>query len=700
MKIRFRIPQFSFLRKGMEKYKNFKSTLKHPELFTNVVLYFICPMILNFVIECMELKSITGAFHFLFTSPYIFMANTLIIIATLSITLLFKKRYFWVTILSAVWLTFGISNFVLLCNRVTPFTACDLFLIESLFDVLHKYFNTFQMVLLGILVAASLVAMIIMFFRAPKLNRKINYPLSILCIIASCLLMAGSIKLGVSLGIMDDQFAELSAAYRKNGFVYCFTNSLIDTGVARPKDYSPESMAEILKDDHTTVKKDTADATPNIIFIQLESFFNIQDLNDVTFSDTVLPNFTKLQETGGGLFTVPVIGAGTVNTEFEVLTGMTMNDFGAGEYPFKTILKETTTESLAYNLKSYGYTAHALHNNTGKFYSRDVVYSNLGFDDFTSVEYMQNYERTVLGWAKDECLTNYIMECMDQTEGYDLVYTISVQGHGGYNVTTDYTKHITVTDISPEKEHLRTQIEYYANMIYEMDEFVGQLIEAITKRGEDTILVMYGDHLPSLDIQKSELDNRTIYQTDYVIWNNCGLKFDNRTISSSEISSYVLSKLGMTNGIINSFRQHHAKDYDFNESLASLEYDMLYGDQIVYRGKNPYKATDMQFGLYPIYVTNIIPAQGDRPIYYIRGTNFTHYSRVYVNGHQEKTRYVDEHTLILERDNALNYADVINVWQSHLTATEDYSYHTLTVQMNEQGLEALEQLKQAEEPET
>ena len=78
----------------------------------------------------------------------------------------------------------------------------------------------------------------------------------------------------------------------------------------------------------------------------MESLFDIGELNDVEFSDDVLPNINALQEKGGGLFEVPVIGAGTVNTEFEVLTGMNMDDFGAGEYPFKTILKETTTESL------------------------------------------------------------------------------------------------------------------------------------------------------------------------------------------------------------------------------------------------------------------------------------------------------------------------------------------------------------------
>ena len=658
------------------KYVNFKSGLKHPVLFSSILLYLVLPILLNFFIECMELKSVIQAIKFTFTKPYVFLANTFIIILTLSVTLLLKKRHFWVTVGCVIWLIFGIANFVLLCNRVTPFTANDLFLIESLFDVLKKYFNWFQIILLGILAGSAVIALVIMFFRAPKEKRFPLY-ISIPVIAGIAALTIGSVELGKAVGLMESQFAELSAAYRKNGFVYCFTNSLVDTGVSKPKDYSPESMKEILKDDKTTFFSDKAKKTPNIIFIQLESLFDIGELNDVEFSDDVLPNINALQEKGGGLFEVPVIGAGTVNTEFEVLTGMNMDDFGAGEYPFKTILKETTTESLAYNLKSYGYTAHALHNNTGKFYSRDVVYANLGFDDFTSVEYMQNYEKTLMGWAKDYVLTDYILDCMNQTEEQDLIYTISVQGHGGYNVTDGYEKHVTVTSIAPEKEAYKDQIEYYANMIWEMDEFVGQLIDALKKQSEDVILVMYGDHLPSLDIQQDELDGRSIYQTDYVIWNNCGIKFGKKDLSADEISSYVMKKLGMSNGIINSYHQNHEKDYDFKESMAALEYDMLYGDQIVYDGENPYEATNMTFGLYPITVTNVIRNEATENAYYIRGENFTTYSRVYVNGNQMETHFIDSNTLELIADDPLKVDDVINVWQSHLTCTEDYTYNVV-----------------------
>lgn len=91
--------------------------------------------------------------------------------------------------------------------------------------------------------------------------------------------------------------------------------------------------------------------------------------------------------------------------------------FGAGEYPYKTILKETTCESAAYDLKKLGYSTHAIHNNEANFYGRRTVFSRLGFDTFTSEEYMPDIsDTTPMGWVKDHILTDEIFKTMESTE--------------------------------------------------------------------------------------------------------------------------------------------------------------------------------------------------------------------------------------------------------------------------------------------
>ena len=114
--------------------------------------------------------------------------------------------------------------------------------------------------------------------------------------------------------------------------------------------------------------------------------------------------------------TVPVVGAGTANTEFEVLTGMGLQFFGTGEYPYKTILKETDCESIASDLSKLGYGTHVVHNNGGNFYSRANAFSMMGFDTFTSKELMNITEYTPLGsWPTDDILVDETIKSMDAT---------------------------------------------------------------------------------------------------------------------------------------------------------------------------------------------------------------------------------------------------------------------------------------------
>lgn len=180
-----------------------------------------------------------------------------------------------------------------------------------------------------------------------------------------------------------------------------------------------------------TKKKNT---DVNILFLQLETFIDPTEVNFLSFSEDPIPNFRKLsEEYSSGYYKVPAVGAGTANTEFESITGMSLHYFGAGEYPYKTILKETTCESAAYDLKKLGYSTHAIHNNEANFYGRRTVFSRLGFDTFTSEEYMPDIsDTTPMGWVKDHILTDEIFKAMESTEGPDYVYTISVQGHGDY----------------------------------------------------------------------------------------------------------------------------------------------------------------------------------------------------------------------------------------------------------------------------
>ena len=60
-----------------------------------------------------------------FSHPVVFLYNTLIIFATLTLALLFKRRRFVLLMISIIWLGIGTANGVILMNRMTPFTLYD-----------------------------------------------------------------------------------------------------------------------------------------------------------------------------------------------------------------------------------------------------------------------------------------------------------------------------------------------------------------------------------------------------------------------------------------------------------------------------------------------------------------------------------------------------------------------------------------------
>ena len=185
-----------------------------------------------------------------------------------------------------------------------------------------------------------------------------------------------------------------------------------------------------------------------------------------------------------------------------------------------------------------------------------------------------------------------------------------------------------------------------------MDEFIVELIDALEDYGEDTILVMYGDHLPGLGFTDEELSNGSIYQTEYIIWNNFGLKKEDENLRTYQISPKVMKSLGMTAGIINKYHQEYKDDEDYLSGLQNLEYDILYGDQIAYDGVSPYSATDMKMGIDEISISKIRPVTVDEKDYVeVIGNNFTKYSVVNINGDEYETKFVDSNTLRVKYDN-------------------------------------------------
>jgi hypothetical protein len=307
---------------------------------------------------------------------------------------------------------------------------------------------------------------------------------------------------------------------------------------------------------------------------------------------------------------------------------------------------DTPCETLAYDLKSLGYVSHAIHNHRGAFYNRNKVFANLGFDTFTSLEYMNYVTKTPRNWARDEVLIQEIMGAMDSTESRDFILAISVQGHGSYPEKA-VLKNPGIEVFGLEDEGERNAFTYYLQQIREMDDFLRGLTDRLTACGEDTVLVLYGDHLPALDLSDDDMAHGSSFETQYVIWSNFDLEKQDKNLNAYQLAAEVETRLDLTQGTLPAYHQYHAQDRDYLENLKVLQYDMLYGNRYVYSGKNPFKPTELQMGFSPITVNEIMEIGG---VYYIYGQGFTPYSKASVDDKVFKTEFLSPSTLKLLED--------------------------------------------------
>ena len=636
-----------------------------------------------YLIETISRHSFREAWEYMTTRPLVFLYNAGLIFTTTLIVYLVRRRVFVRTLLAIFWMTLGIINGVLLAQRVTPFTGPDLHLITDAFKIAKKYLPIPGLILAGIAFVLVILGLVWLFWKGPKFQGPLKYKYNVPLVLAGVLLFMGSTKLALEKRVLSNYFGNIAFAYEDYGYPYCLATTIFNTGISCPQDYSQEEIDRI-KSTESELGETQEDSRPNIIFLQLESFFDPTEVNFLEFSEDPIPTFRKLmKEYSSGYFRVPSVGAGTANTEFETITGMSLRYFGPGEYPYKSILKETTCESAPYVLKELGYTTHAIHNNEANFYGRRTVFPNLGFDTFTSEEYMpREDEKNPLGWVEDQVLTDHILDCLESSEGPDYVYTISVQGHGAYpDEPLLEDPEIEVTGAKTDAEN--NKWEYYANEIHEMDKFVAQLVKALEDYDEDVVLVMYGDHLPTMGLEVEDLKNRYLFQTEYVMWDKMGLKKKDENVASYQMAAVTMDRLGIHEG--NIFRYHQARrnTRNYQVDLETLQYDILYGEEYVYGGKSPYERTSMRMGIHDTEFREVRKDVSVEGSYYIIGNYFTPSSEVQINGDWVDTNYLDTNTLLITGQNLTDYDRISVVQRSNsstrraLTKTNNRLYYAV-----------------------
>ena len=562
-------------------------TREVPRHFRDWVLFFYQILALAFIVEIIHsLKfdkpflSLQSTFVMLLTNPDRFMNNVLVLLFTGAFIMICRRRKCAALIFTIVWVALSFISLLKILNVYEPLMVLDVFATVDMAAVVTKYFKWFFFVLLAIAVA-GLGVLIVWLVRKEKKAHVRGDAVLVAVTVAVASLLAFVCACSMPYARFENTFAITN--YYRQGFASSFVRTTLKSIPSAPDNYSEESFDGIKAE----VEKEYSPKTPldvkNVVVIQMEAFWDPYEFSkrnpEIEFEYDPTPFIHSLFENySTGAVTVPVYAGQTVKSEFEFLTGVSLKNLPNGFNPYVTTLTSTKIDSLARTFAEKGYSTTAIHNYQGEFFSRHVVYGNIGFDTFVPMECMQNVRRRGSDiWASDDVLAEQIGKALDRNSGPDFVFTVSVQLHGSYPVLDPEEYPMVIKGLEDERDK-EGMLHYYVAQLIEFDNAIRAVVEMLEKRDEPTVLLLYADHLPQLANRICSLTNEETFETRYYMWDNIGLAKEDGNVNLWQLSTRLLNTIGMDGGFINKFHNVYSgrQEEAYAEAAVIVDHGLIF----------------------------------------------------------------------------------------------------------------------------
>ena len=204
-------------------------------------------------------------------------------------------------------------------------------------------------------------------------------------------------------------------------------------------------------------------------------------------------------------------GAYTMRSEFAVLTGVKPRDLETYGFDPYRLAAMVPMESLVRRMKRLGYRTVVCHPNDGRFFDRNRVMPNLGFDEFIDLEALKKLDTRFTKpeaycghYVSDEALLAWAAEYLDKAEEPVFLFVVTMEAHGPWS-----------KDKFPGAEKL-SEVERYETHLKHLDAGLSHVVEAEDKAGlakkagnvayRGIDLCLYGDHLPGLGVLRGRED--------------------------------------------------------------------------------------------------------------------------------------------------------------------------------------------------
>ncbi len=504
---------------------------------------------------------------------------------------------------NVVLVILGIANNFVVQSRGVELQFSDLFSIGTAATVAGGY----KFVLESYSVTAIMLTVVqILFFSLNRLPKFKKLPLriaslstgtvSLLLVIAIISTSAGASAIGFQLKSWKLQ----PSTY--NGFLLNLLHSVSATSVDAPDGYSRDELNHLLNQFNTTKPPSTQNPNPkppddpvyppdteepvsqkkpNIIVIMNETFSDLTALSQAMYPDKtvmsvdnpVLPYFSSLSNDASnitkGWAMASVFGGNTANSEFEFLTTNSMAFLPPNTVAYSLYLNQTNCFSVVDIMEAAGYRTIGMHPEIGTNWKRNQIYSYYGFDETYFLETAANGASTFVnniplgdtelyrGHVSDSTTYKRIIELYENKAEDESLFTfaITMQNHGGYNSSNfNYTVHMN-------SEGTSKQVDEYLTSIQNSDAALQELITYFEAQEEETLIVMFGDHQPSLPsdfynicwgLSEDGANPSTVeqlqakYVVPYLYWGNFDFESDFSTLTSiNYLSSHMLDIAGI-----------------------------------------------------------------------------------------------------------------------------------------------------------
>lgn len=443
-----------------------------------------------------------------------------------------KKKFSCLTVSSASFI-FAVINYIITQIRGISLTISDIFSFQTALNVSKGISVSFEEnFLIGILFFIISLVWLYKFnkFDIPKKQHTKKERCYLIAIgVVGILFFYTFNPLMNSVRIWD-----INKSYTESGASLTAMKMLKDLSVEEPKGYDKNQVLDILN--RFSGDELYSGDFPNVIIVMNESFSDLDKIYKLEMSGDCIPYFHSLLSGDNiisGTLHSSEYGGGTANVEYELLTQNSVAFLPVGSIPYQQYIVNDVKTSLPAYFNDLQYNSYGIHSWNKSGYSRPKIYEYMKFKNMFFKEDMNELEYSFNNYSTDISTYNYLFNFLENKSGDEKNFTflLTMQNHLPYNNLNSGESEFVYND---------DKLNSYLQSLKLSDEALKELITFLENYDEKTILLFFGDHQPSIELDekygfREECSGETAkYLVPFFIWANYDIE-EEREIETSAV---------------------------------------------------------------------------------------------------------------------------------------------------------------------